>query len=73
MAKARYKLILHQFTGGRFDYNNLTTPFDASVRPIWEVIEEIGASVPSAEWDKVPRDGATNLDHYLYGHPKKAR
>jgi hypothetical protein len=45
--------------------------FDAGVRPIWEIIEEIGAAVPSGEWDKVPRDGAVNLDHYLYGHPKK--
>jgi len=46
--------------------------FDAGVRPIWEIIEEIGAAVPSGEWDKVPRDGAVNLDHYLYGHPKKS-
>ena len=46
-------------------------PFDPSVRPIWEVIEEIGASVPAAEWDKVPTDAAINLDHYLYGHAKK--
>jgi hypothetical protein len=46
-------------------------PFDPSVRPIWEVIEEIGASVPAEEWDKVPTDGAVNLDHYLYGHAKK--
>jgi hypothetical protein len=46
-------------------------PFDPSVRPIWEVIEEIGASVPANEWDKVPTDGAINLDHYLYGHAKK--
>jgi hypothetical protein len=46
--------------------------FDADVRPIWEIIEEIGAAVPSREWDKVPRDGAVNLDHYLYGHPKKS-
>jgi hypothetical protein len=46
--------------------------FDAGARPIWDIIEEIGAAVPSVEWDKVPRDGAVNLDHYLYGHPKKS-
>jgi hypothetical protein len=45
--------------------------FDVTVRPIWEIIEEIGEAVPPGEWDKVPRDGAVNLDHYLYGHPKK--
>ena len=46
-------------------------PFDRNVRPIWEVIEEIGASVPTGEWDRVPTDGAINLDHYIYGHAKK--
>lgn len=47
-------------------------PFDPNARPIWEVIEEIGAAVPPEEWDKVPTDAAQNLDHYLYGHPKKS-
>jgi hypothetical protein len=42
------------------------------VKPIREVIEEIGAAVPVAEWDKVPADGARNLDHYLYGHAKNS-
>jgi hypothetical protein len=40
-------------------------------RPIWEVIEEVGAQVPDSEWAKVPRDLAKNLDHYLYGAPKQ--
>jgi len=44
---------------------------DASVRPIWEIIEEIGASVPESDWAKVPRDLSKNLDHYLYGAPKQ--
>jgi hypothetical protein len=43
---------------------------DATATPIWEIIEEIGASVPAAEWAKVPTDLARNLDHYLYGSPK---
>ena len=46
------------------------TSFDPSAKPIWEIIEEIGAAVPAEEWDKVPTDGARNLDHYLYGHAK---
>jgi D-lyxose ketol-isomerase len=45
--------------------------FDPSAKPIWEVIEEIGAAVPAGEWASVPADGAQNLDHYLYGHAKK--
>lgn len=46
--------------------------FDSSARPIWEVIAEIGRSAPPEAWTKVPTDGAKNLDHYLYGHPKVA-
>ncbi len=46
--------------------------FDPTARPIWEIIEEIGAAVPAEAWDNVPTDGAQNLDHYLYGHAKKS-
>jgi len=45
-------------------------PYDATARPIWEIIAEIGASVPDEDWAKVPSDLAINLDHYLYGAPK---
>jgi hypothetical protein len=35
-----------------------------------EAIQAIFADVPQSEWDNVPKDGAKNLDHYLYGAPK---
>ncbi len=31
-------------------------PYDSSVRPIWETVVELGASVPGEEWARVPRD-----------------
>jgi hypothetical protein len=40
-------------------------------KSIFEKVLELGASVPVEEWDKVPTDLAKNLDHYLYGAPKK--
>ena len=46
-------------------------PFDPNARPIWEIVEEIGKSVPPEEWAKVPTDLAKNLDHYLYGAAKE--
>lgn len=46
-------------------------PYDETTRPIWEIIEEIGESVPGEEWAKVPNDLSKNLDHYLYGKPKE--
>jgi hypothetical protein len=42
-----------------------------SVRPLWEIAEEISAQVPLEEWEKLPTDGAEQHDHYLYGSPKR--
>ena len=34
-------------------------------------LRAIGMSIPIEEWKKLPRDFNENLDHYLYGSPKK--
>ena len=34
-------------------------------------LSAIGKSVPAREWAKVPADYFANLDHYLYGAPRK--
>jgi antitoxin component of MazEF toxin-antitoxin module len=39
--------------------------------PFWERIAALTADAPSEELDKLPTDGAAQLDHYLYGHPKR--
>lgn len=39
--------------------------------PFWERIAALAAGIPPEELDKVPTDGAAQLDHYLYGHPKR--
>lgn len=46
-------------------------PVNAQYKPIWEVFMEIGDSVPEEEWTKLPADGASQLDHYVYGSPKR--
>ena len=40
-------------------------------KTIWQEIREIVADVPDEVWEQIPRDGSENLDHYLYGAPKK--
>jgi Arc/MetJ-type ribon-helix-helix transcriptional regulator len=35
------------------------------------MIEEISKQVPDSEWEKVPPDFSQNIDHYLYGAPKR--
>ncbi len=33
-------------------------------QPIWEILQEIGATVPESEWEKVPNDWSKNFDLY---------
>ena len=40
-------------------------------RPIWEIVEEVNAGLPADTGENVPTDGSINLDHYLYGAPKR--
>ena len=39
--------------------------------PLWERIAARAAETPPEEMDKLPADGAAQIDHYLYGHPKR--
>jgi hypothetical protein len=42
-------------------------------RPIWEVILDNMKDVPPEEFAKLPKDGASEHDHYLYGHLKRGQ
>lgn len=53
------------------DANVASTVGGADLRPMWEVVEEVNADLPADTWDNVPTDGSLNLDHYLYGAPKR--
>ena len=39
--------------------------------PILGEIGRIGASVPQRSWDELPRDLSADIDHYVYGLPKR--
>jgi hypothetical protein len=41
-------------------------------RSISEIFEELSSQVPLEEWAELPRDGAEQHDHYLYGSPKRS-
>jgi hypothetical protein len=47
------------------------THYDKSARPIVDILEELAKEIPQEEWDKLPSDLNDNLDHYLYGLPKR--
>jgi Arc/MetJ-type ribon-helix-helix transcriptional regulator len=40
-------------------------------RRFWEAIDDLMKDVPEEELAKLPTDGAKNLDHYLYGAPRR--
>ncbi len=46
-------------------------PISQDDRPIWELILENTKNVPREAFDRLPTDGASQVDHYLYGHPKR--
>lgn len=41
------------------------------LKSLWDEIREITADVPEEVWERLPRDGSEQHDHYLYGTPKK--
>ncbi len=45
--------------------------YDTSAPSIEDLLAALAAEVPREEWDKLPEDLSDNLDHYLYGLPKR--
>ena len=46
---------------------------DAVRQPISHAIREIWSDMPVEVRTKLPRDGASEIDHYIYGLPKRDR
>ena len=36
-----------------------------------EIADRLRRSAPAETWDNLPTDGAKNVRHYLYGHPRE--
>jgi hypothetical protein len=47
------------------------SPEAVETRPIAEVLAEIAANVPAEEIAALPADFTSQLDHYIYGTPKR--
>ncbi len=48
--------------------NVLSTP---AAEPAWQRVLHIMGQIPDTELDRLPADGAEQLDHYIYGTPKR--
>lgn len=40
-------------------------------RTLWNMAQKYIKDAPKSELEKLPEDGASNHDHYLYGSPKR--
>ena len=40
-------------------------------KPIWEKFIEASQEIPDEELDRLPTDLASQVDHYIYGTPKR--
>jgi len=43
-----------------------------SLEALLKKAEELSSAIPDEEWAKLPEDGSVNIDHYLYGAPKRS-
>ena len=41
------------------------------MKPLGQILADLGKKIPLEEMAKMPRDGAANHDHYIYGTPKQ--
>jgi hypothetical protein len=46
---------------------------DDRSRSVWDIFAESRKRVPPEEFARLPKDGADQHDHYLYGHPKRSQ
>ena len=58
-------------TAGDLELPRSSPAENADERPFWEVITERMKNVPDEVFDRLPEDGASQVDHYIYGHPKR--
>ncbi|ETW93759.1 MAG: hypothetical protein ETSY1_37810 [Candidatus Entotheonella factor] len=50
-------------------------PTDTASEPrkhVWEIADELLADIPEETLNALPTDGAAQLDHYIYGTPKRS-
>jgi len=53
------------------DEGHAAPPPPEAPKPIWEQICDAFAHVPDDELASLPEDGAAQVDHYVYGLPKR--
>jgi hypothetical protein len=58
-------------TTGAHETEVLTASPQEAPKPIWEIFEEASRDIPEEELARLPTDLAAQVDHYVYGLPKR--
>jgi hypothetical protein len=53
------------------DQHPSAVPPPEACKPIWELFEEASRNIPDEELERLPTDLAAQVDHYVYGLPKR--
>jgi len=53
------------------EHERVSTTVQPARPPIWERLAARAAETPREEVIRLPPDGAAQIDHYLYGHPRR--
>lgn len=70
LSPARRREIARQAARARWSERRATRKRVAAP-PIEQIAAERAARIPDEEWDRLPADLLQQLDHYLYGIPKR--
>ncbi len=55
----------------KYAQTRLSQTQETANRPAWQIVLDHFKDVPDEVWEKLPTDGASEHDHYLYGSPKR--
>ena len=66
-----HKRLEHDGTSNGHETTAPAPEAPATPQPIWEIFEEASRSIPDEELERLPTDLAAQVDHYVYGLPKR--
>ena len=70
LSRSRRSEIARQAARARWDRRPSASGKSAALH-LWEVAEELTRDIPAEAWDSLPADLSDQLDHYIYGTPKR--
>ncbi len=64
-------LVEKQYSGGQTVAPAQEAAASRPGQPVWEMIVENMKNVPPEDFEDLPKDGLSQIDHYVYGVPKR--